>query len=291
LQSKPAYSAHMRLPCAWRTLLFVGLHQAVDGHYIWLKQNSTNDAIATFGEEAGVPSAGMFLKMVADKIHMSTHDARGQKNVTLSTQSLGLLRSELVGHVDAAPPFSLRLSATYGIFHGGSLLQYWGAADVVSEPNDWFKIQDWVPQKGLEITIRDPWMNRSSDALSNRIDQALQQADPGDECKPHQGPLQDGAACVVAVIRFNGELLDSSVTLETFDGNGAKLNTTQSQSGVTILKVPLDKTAPFTPVWAKVGYHENVPGQFQGQNYTYVDHWATTYSRIQRAASDAVVMV
>jgi hypothetical protein len=281
----------MQLSCAWVILLLVGLRQTVDGHFIWLMENSTNDAIVTFGEDAGVPSASMFLNMVADKIHLSTHDARGQHNVTLSTQSLGLLRSELVGHVDAAPPFSLRLSATYGIFHGGSLLQYWGAADVVAEPNDWFKIQDWVPQKGLEITIRDPWMNRSSDALSDRIALALQLADPGDECKPHQGPLQDGAACVVAVVRFNGELLDSSVILETFDGNGAKLNTTQSQSGVTILKVPLDKTAPFTPVWAKVGYHENVPGQFQGQKYTYVDHWATTYSRIQRAASSAVMMI
>merc|ERR1712039_234016 len=113
--------------------------------------------------------------------------------------------------------------------------------------------------------------------------------DPGDECRPHQGPLQDGAACVVAVIRFNGELLDAGVFVETFTGSGAKLNKTTSQSGVTILKVPLQKLAPSTAVWARVNYHENIPGKYEGKDYTFVDHWATTFARIQRA--DNVVML
>jgi len=104
--------------------------------------------------------------------------------------------------------------------------------------------------------------------------------------------MQDGAACVVGVIRFNGELLDAGVNVETFTSSGAKLNTTQSQSGITILKVPLEKIASSTAVWARVNYHENAPGKYQGKAYTFVDHWATTFARIRRAAiGNAWIMI
>lgn len=274
----------MRAIRATKLLLF-WLWQSASGHYLWLSENATNDASVTFGETAGVPSPGIFLSMVADKISLSSHDAGGSQNVTLNKKSSGPMHSQLIGHIAAVPPFSLRLSATFGIFHGGSLLRYWSSADVATKPNDWFKIQDWSPRKGLEITIRDPWMNHS---FGERINEALL-ADPGDECKPHQGPSQDGAACVVAVIRFNGELLETGVEIETFTRSGSKLNKTQSQTGVTILKVPLEKTAS-TLVWARVNYHENVPGKYQGKAYSFVDHWATTFARIQRADNAAIMV-
>merc|ERR1711879_108639 len=94
--------------------------------------------------------------------------------------------------------------------------------------------------------------------------------------------MQDGCACIVAVIRFNGELLAGDLKVETFTAEGAKLNTTQSQSGVIIIKVPYDASKAFTAVWARVNYHENVSGNYNGANYTFVDHWATTYARIVR---------
>lgn len=269
-------------------LVLLLLFNTASGHYLWLKENASHDASVTFGEAAGVPSAGIFLKMVSGKISLTSRDAGGQQNISLSTENSGFLHSQLIGHVAATPPFCLRLSATFGIFHG-SLLRYWSAADVVTKPNDWFTIQEWAPQRGLEITIRDPWMNHSSNLLGERIKKSLL-ADPGDECKPHQGPFQDGAACVVAVIRFNGELLEAGVKVETFIGSGTKLNKTLSQSGVTILKVPLEKMASSTAVWAKVNYRENNPGKYQGKDYTYVDHWATTFARIQRGGSAAIMI-
>jgi len=101
------------------------------GHFLWLMENSTHGVSVTFGEAAGVPSSGILLKMIADKISLSSHDGGGQQNITLSTQSSGPSHSQLVGHINALPPFTLRLSATFGIFKGNSLLQYWSSADVV----------------------------------------------------------------------------------------------------------------------------------------------------------------
>lgn len=271
-------------------LLLLWLCQTVSGHFIWLKADSANNVFVTFGESAGVPSAKRLLSMVADKICLSSHDVGGQQNVTLSTESSDSLHSQLIGHVAALPPFSLRLSATFGFYHEGSLLQYWSTADVVTKPNDWFTIQKWAPQKGLAITIWDPWMNYTSDVLADRINEALL-TDSGNECNLHQGPVQDGAACVVAMILFNGKLLEAGVEVETFVGSGEMLNKTQSESGAIILKVPLDKMASSTPVWAKVNYHENVPGKYEGKDYTFVDHWATTYARIQRTVGNAAVMI
>jgi hypothetical protein len=269
----------------------IGNVRIAAGHYLWLKENLEGDAVVTFGEAPGVPGPWAFLSMVADKTSLSSHDVRGQQNVTLSankTWPAGAMHSELSGHIAATPPFSLRLAATFGIFHGGSLLQYWSSADVVTKPNDWFAVQDWAPQRGLEITIRDPWMNRSSlSRADDAIAERLKLMDPGDECRAHGGPMQDGAACVLAVIRFNGQLIGADLAVDTYTAQGAKLNTTHSQSGVTILKVPYDTSANFTAVWARVNYHENVSGTFEGKRYNFVDHWATTYARIVRAHSDA----
>lgn len=278
----------MRATCLLK-IAFCLCH-AASGHYLWLKEDVRNVAAITFSDPPGVPSAITLLEMIANKVSLFSHDAQGQKNVTLNISDPGIFgwfHSELVGHIRAVPPFSLRLSATYGIFRG-SLLRYWSSADVVTEPNDWFKIQEWAPREGLEITIRDPWMNHSV-SLTEKISRALV-ADRADECKPHEGPLQDGAACVVAVIRFNGELVDTPVSVETFAADGKKLSETEAQSGVVIIKVPLQKGASSTAAWARVGYHENVPGKYQGKDYTYVDHWATTFARIQRAQNDVVMV-
>lgn len=273
-----------------RLALLISQLAGVSGHYLWLNEGSNDDVVVTFGETAGSPGPWMFLSMIADKTSVSSCDGKGKSNVTLvanKTWPGGALHSKLVGRVQATPPFSLRLAATFGLFHGGSLLQYWSSADVVTKPNDWFQVQDWAPQTGLEITIRDPWSNRSTLPTLDGIVEQSRLKNIGDECAPHQGPMQDGAACVVAVVRFNGELLDAAATVETFTAAGAKLNSTQAQGGVVILKVPYDANLPFTAVWGRVNYHENVPGKYGGKDYKFVDHWATTYARIVRAPSSS----
>lgn len=277
----------MYVACATNFVLFQ-LCQVASGHFLWLQESTTNDVAVTFGAIAGRPSSVSTLKMIAEKVVVSSHDDKSQKNVSLTMKTSVLGHSQLVGHVEAVPPFSLRLYATYGIWKEDSLLQYWSAADVVTNPNDWFYIQDWAPRKGLEITIRDPWMKHDTD-IAQKIKKILS-AQPGDECQPHQGPWQNGAACVVGVVRFDGELLDAKVSVETFAGNGAKLNVTEFAGGVVILKVPVPDVSSPTPVWAKVNYHEKASGTYEGKNYASVDHWATTFSRIQRAGENGVVI-
>lgn len=260
--------------------LLLGQCRHAFGHFLWLKEDLDGNAVVTFSEAPGQPGPSALLSVIADKTTVASCGATGRQSITLSTNK-SRFHSELVGRVTAMPPFSLRLAATFGLFRGGSLLQYWGSADVVTRPNDWFAVQSWAPQRGLEITIRDPWMNRSR--VDEQVVQRLRSMDPGDECVPHAGPMQDGAACVVAVIRFNGELIGANLEVDTYVQAGTRLNTTHSQSGVTILKVPYSASAAFTAVWAKVNYREKEPGTYEGQAYTFVDHWATTYARIVRA--------
>lgn len=252
------------------------------GHFVWLRESLDSNAVITFNEKAGVPGPAFLLSMVANKINLSTHDeAGGQQALALSTLNTTGGSAELVAHLNVQRPFSLELAATFGIWPPGaakpSLLKYYANSNMVTKPNDWFLVQDWSGQTGLEITIRDPWMN------SSLVDLGAGARGNGDECKPHGGPTQDGAACVVSVIRFNGELLAADVNLTTFTSSGAKLNATHSPDGVTILKVPLDVSKDFTEVFASVNYREHVSGEYNGDKYFFVDHWATTYARIHRS--------
>lgn len=253
------------------------------GHFLWLREDQGGNAVVTFGEQAGVPGALAFLTMVAGKTKVHERDAQGTREVALtvrnSTAAVGVLAGELGA---TSPPFGLRLDATFGLFRT-ALLQYWGSADVVSEPEDWPKVQDWAPSRGLEITIRDPWAKRPGGGWEGHA-VAPRLADPGDQCSPDAGPFEDGDACVTAMIRFNGRLSVAGVDVTTFGPEGTRLRTTMSQTGVVVLKVPYNKAASFTPVWAMVNYREDAPGEYEGQSYTTVDHWATTYARLRRTS-------
>jgi hypothetical protein len=264
---------------------------------LWLKESedSTNEAAITFGEKAGVPGPGVFLDMVASKVTLTlcnstqptaTKGCTALPLIRKRTSFFGLLGEELTATIDSARPFSLNLAATFGIFGEDpakpkSLLKYYSSADVVKKPTDWFLVQDWDGTKGLDLSIRDPWMLQpgiSDSSIASRL------TDSGDQCAAHAGPVQDGEACVVAVVRFQGKLLSNNVTVSTFTDDGNKLRASISQYGTLILKVPLNKS-----VFASVNYREMVPGKYDGKDYAFVDHWATTYARILRPPSEVIV--
>jgi len=257
--------------------------QSVHAHFLWLKERGTSSGVVTFGEEAGVAGPAFFLPMVEHKINVSIVNSSGKVDLQLSAHNTSGGAGELTTSFDSAPPFRFNLACTFGVFGEDpskpkSLLKYSSNADMVTKPNDWFPVQDWNTQGGLDVTIRDPWMKQSR----GEYGLGLASIDPGDECKQGGGSLQDGEACVVAVIRFNGELLAANVSLTTFFGNGTKLRTTFSTSGVTILKVPLNASQPFTEVFASANYKELTPGTYSGKEYAFVDNWATTYARLSR---------
>merc|ERR1719393_162281 len=147
-----------------KALPFV-LFQAAVGHYVWLSEpaDRNDEAVITFGE-GGQPGPAVFLNMIADKVSLNLCSSTSNSTLALArrhTSPFGVLGEELVAHIDSTPPFSLYATATFGLFHG-TLLKYYASADVVTTPNDWFKVQDWKGDAGLDLTIRDPWMARPS---------------------------------------------------------------------------------------------------------------------------------
>jgi len=252
-------------------------------HFLYLKRGLPGEAIVTFGE-AGVPGPTNLLNMVADDVRVISASNKSQlQNLSLTTNDFGDGSAELVGTFSAAPPFRLQLAATFGIFRD-SLLKYTSCADVVTTQNDWWNLQDWGMQSGLEITIRDPYMNQPGFGFGGY---------PGDQCEPGRRS-QDGAACVVAVVRFGGELLNADINVTTYASNGSMISSAFQPAegfGVVILKVPLNASAPYTEVFAKVNYREPSPGQVNGTAYDDVDHWATAYARIDRSPADGFLVV
>lgn len=251
-------------------------------HYLFMQEGAPGEVIVTFGE-GGEPGLSAFCS--ADDVFVtSTVNSTHSENVTLSKKRVGFLNAELVGSFSAEPPFRLQLTNTYGIF-SGTLLKYTSSVGEVTTQNDWIKMQDWGVQSGLEITIRDPYNGQAPEFGFGGF--------PGDQCESGQ-KFQDGDACVLAIVRFDGELLPKDMNITTFAGDGTEIATTFQPAqgyGVTILKVPLDSSAAYTEVFAKVNYRQEAPGQYGGEAYDIVDHWATAYARIVRASDDGQVMV
>lgn len=266
---------------------------AVSAHFLWLKEGGAGEALVTFDEKAGVPGPAFFLPMVADGISLLwTQNLTDSKSLNLTTRNVSSGCAELVSAFDANPPFRLQLASIFGIFNEDpakpvSLLKYTSSADVVTEQGDWWDLQDLGFQSGLEITIRDPYASQpvvQKRSEGNRY--------PGDQCEPGN-KFEDGDACVLAVVRFNGELLKADMNITTFSSNGSMLSTTFQPAdafGMVILKVPLVASGPHTEVFAKVQFVEATTGEFQGQTYQVVDHWATTYARIVRQSSDLLLL-
>lgn len=153
----------------------------------------------------------------------------------------------------------------------------------------------------FEITIRDPYMDTNTtgdvtakgmaDAVAAMAWESSSVLATEDQCDAGFS-TEDGDACVVAVIRLDGELPDDSVaetmSVTTFDGDSGDLISTAdcgACGGVLILKVPMNDDGSPRRVFAKVQYIEMVNGTFSGEAYDYVDHWATTSADIVRPAS------
>jgi len=154
-----------------------------------------------------------------------------------------------------------------------SLHQYYTSAPQITTPNDWFPVQDMLKNK-FEVTLRDPYMSKESDLVSVGV-KRMGNGVSADECPSGEDSV-DGKACIVAVVRFDGELHDPAVNVTTFDAIGETISTVECES-VCILKVPMSG-----PLFAAVQYKEMNPGTFEGTDYEYVDHWATTYTVVKR---------
>lgn len=126
----------------------------------------------------------------------------------------------------------------------------------------------------FEVTLRDPYMSKESDLVSVGV-KRMGNGVSADECPSGEDSV-DGKACILAVVRFDGELHDLAVNVTTFDAFGETISTVECES-VCILKVPMSGS-----VFAAVQYKEMNPGNFEGTDYEYVDHWATTYTVIKR---------
>lgn len=247
-----------------------------------------NTGVVTFGEKAGVPGQAFFLPMIENKIRLSVVSASGKVNLPLSAHNTSGGGGELTTSIKATPPFSFNLACIFGIFNDDpkkpvSLLKYYSNADVVTKPNDWIQVQDWNTQEGLEVTLRDPFMKHPHEEFGVH----LVSGDQGDECAVLKRVKRE--ACVVAVVRFNGQPIDGNVSVSTYLADGTKFDTTVSVGGVTLVKLPLNASLPFTEVFASANYREPSAGTYGGKKYSVVDHWATTYARLFR--DDTVLLV
>jgi len=247
-------------------VLFGHLLSAV-GHFVWLQQDPAvaRDALVYFSENGGeLDSADLLLK-VADKVKPFVQDAMGKRQLTMEVEEVGDSQAQLRGSFSAARPFALALSMTYGIYRG-KLLKYYSNANVATTAEDWAFIEE-TEVTGLEVTLRAYGDQCGADLWHHR---------PSFPSPPF--PPRPSVACVAAVVRFQGRLLDAKV--EAFDSKGAPLEVLPTSVGTAVVKVPVDASKPYMEVYAKVNYVQHLPGEFKDEKYDMVDHWATTYGRV-----------
>lgn len=281
----PTWPAGM---CSYSCLAAAMLWHGVSGHFLWLREGSTSEsAIVTFGERAGVPESAAVLAMVANatKVFWQTNmDDRVEVPITVTHLPGGV--AELQSNsLLADPPYSLELSATFGVFAEGPeaprLLKYWANADRVHVKEEWPLVEPWSGNEGLEILLLTPPMT-SRQALEN------------DQCS-HSGAeqLNGSPVCVKGLVRYKKKAVPG-VNITTFIHDGSKFGTAiTDSSGFALLRYPLAATSspPFTEVFASVNYHQQQSGEYGGKHYEFVDHWATAYARLPRASPSSAVLV
>ena len=103
----------------------------------------------------------------------------------------------------------------------------------------------------------------------------------GDQCAPGEEINKDGDACVLGVVRFQGQKLQVPMNVTTYDGDtGEMYRMAECEAGgEVILAVPVNSDGSFKRVFAKVQYKEYT---YDEDEYDYIDHWASTMSEIQR---------
>ena len=251
-------------------LVLASLALAVaNAHYVW-QTNDGKETVVSFSEAAGQPGNKHVLQAIAPILSgaVTPLDNSTQKLefAERDGEATGVLAAPLPGGAAA-----VEAAAPYGQFKVGDDLvdlKYYTSASVASKPNDWFAIQDALKNE-LEVTIRDPYQATPVVAYDVGVED---KARAGDQC-PHGSPTVDGDACVIAVVRFKGRNFDGAVNVTTFDASGAELRTSRADDGVVVVR------APGGAVFARVNYREAAP-----KGGLPVDHWATTYAKIDRGA-------
>jgi len=291
------YITRLKLKVHILLLLFLWGFIPTSSHFIWLVTNEQT-ATLTFSETAGSPGPKMLLDMVANKSHLWAQTSKTTRSaLRLREQTDSPEAAALVSALTLKPPYLLEAFCTFGIFgpHSNELLKYYANADAVTRPNDWFGVQD-MSKAELEITLRDPWMIKSpATAFSSAVPMAIMREifptrlhssgsdmPPGYQCPQGESTFK-GDACVVAVVRFNGELISADCNVTTYASNGTKIGTTflpASASGVALVRVPLAHNGL---AFASVNYRQPKSGTYNGQPYETIDHWATTSLHLKRS--------
>lgn len=281
--------APLAAPAGAVTLLF--MMSTASAHFIWMDVESSggrHEARLTFSEAAGSPGPEMLLDLIVNSTSLYLAvSGSARRPIPLTKKRDGLMQYELVSSSSLpAAPFMLEALCTFGIFgpNHDELLTYSASADRVTMPHDWFWIQD-AAKAALEVTLRDPWMKgiAGTRVVGGGAEYLGGSADlpPGYECPPGSSTYQ-GDACVIAVVRFHGELIDYDVNVTTFDSSGKRLRASllpAAARGVALIRVPMQVGARS---FASVNLREPKPGVYKGHNYTVVDHWATTSMVLQR---------
>ena len=265
----------------------------VNAHMMWLYDSCLNapgctqpKAVATFAESAGSAGPLALLETVKNRTVVQVRGVSGTSqptNLTLAVELLGEEGAGLTANIPVSPPFLMQLSTTYGIYQG-KLLMYTASASEPTRPSDWLAIQSADTASGLEISVRDPFMSSGVAGEGVLAPPLPTTKSPGDQCPPGLA-WHNGDACVVAVVRFNGRLLDAAVNISTYvseDGEaGTLLRTSVTSGGVTVLRLPpAGKGATF--YYAQVNYVEAHNGTYNGTSYTAINRWATTSAILQR---------
>jgi hypothetical protein len=244
-------------------------------HFLWMHTDEHLVEI-TFNELPGTAGPGALLDLVQNTTHVYVESTETPRlNLDTTRKPLPSDRAELIASFSCMPsPYVLELNETFGISTEGpkpALLKYYSSASSVTKPNDWVTVQS-LAQSELEITLRDPYMN-TTHSKSREVGVVIPPSN--DQC-PSGVSSFHSMACVVAVVRFKGQLL-GGVNISTFTANGTLLNQTLTGMGVTIVQVPSSGIA-----YASVNYRELVSGKYDGQPYSYIDHRATTSAALQR---------
>ena len=226
------------------------LFSLADGHFMWMRHarnRSHSTCIVTFAEGAGSAEPLPLLEIVANKTSVLTIEQGGHPvKLNLSLTTLGEEGAALEALIQAAPPFMMRLITNYGDF-GGMQLVYTATAPVVTRPYDWQSLDAQSGShagphgRGLEITLRDPYMIGGSPGEGVLLPPFPEVASPANQC-PMGAAWSEGDACMVAVVKPNGSLLTAPHNITTYvstDGEaGTLLHVAQASGGVTVLRLP-----------------------------------------------------
>lgn len=258
---------------------------------LWAQRDyGTGTVNLTFAGQPHSPAAAV-AKAVADVgAWIAPIGSNSTPRTALALAPIGASGTTLSALIDAGAgeKFLLEASGSSGT------TKFWANADAVTAAHDWFDIQDMATAE-LEITLRDPYMRlpngTTAAAASARRLLARVKAGAGtgvggavdNQCA--QGvPVQDGNACVVAVVRFQGRpLMNAGVNITTWNPASHEImRVSTSKYGVTIVQVPLPgsdacagavATGHGCPFFASVSYIDTA---------TATTHFATTSGVTQR---------